>query len=871
MKLLSALFFLFLLTLTLLPTVQAAEFNQLTVKLNRTAINSNIDATICAKASNPGSASESALHMTFPTSFSISSAESDWTTSYTDLPSGSTNWPGISTNPTSISGNTLIFDSSNLTTNTLYCFRLVSTASNTGSSTGNKVGTVISKTGSNTTINNQNYALNIVSSDRITLNATVPANPADFQADLTQITSGTTFSPNTNVQYQITYGSYLNSTSNITVEAEWTKGNNTIDILDFVPGSATNAHNNTPPVIDVANRKITWTINNFPASTADKKVYFTLKTNESYIGSTALQFTVSARILGPGTQTPDSSIIGYYQYPQPGTATPGPTATPTPTPSPLAFSNIVITSLTDTTAGIRTTLSSPAKLQIRYGTSLQITSSLTDTLLSTTHQNTLTNLLPDTMYYFKITATDANGNTTSSNIYTLQTAAPEQSLPTIRKDTLVITSQNIILKDSTSQTNFTLIPTNTDFDFRVSLQEHKNIKSITASLNDANTLQEVDLIEISPGVYAGRFKTPQGTEIYSLSLKIKTLRGTIRTEQLEKIIVSKPLRVIDHKSKEPIEDAQVTLFIWNEKNQRFIAISPQTLAIKNPLLTLSDGTAPIVLPPGKYKVEVNAFGYKNTEKEFEIGRNESDTYPEIQMTTTFLDISGIIKHLLRIVPNLFIDNTFAYLTTIAVSKRAIQIISIASLLSFTVLLLIALKTRLHISLKNLPFYLASFALRERQQVGSLTLAGKVLDSSTKLPIKHATIFITTVGSEKLLTQTVSGKNGEFKITRLAPGSYHLTVLNYKYQKYEVSRELKNEEIQEIKVELASHKNAKDVLKIATHTVTQLLGNSFETLLLLILIISILAGINLGWKTVAPFIIIALLNIILFTLHHLPKE
>ena len=112
----------------------------------------------------------------------------------------------------------------------------------------------------------------------VNLNATVPANPSDFSAELITTTPGDDYPQDTTLSYELTYGSSLSYASTITVEANWSRGtiegdsSPTVSVLEYVSGSASNAYNNTPPVIDPVNRTIKWTITSFPANTENEKV-----------------------------------------------------------------------------------------------------------------------------------------------------------------------------------------------------------------------------------------------------------------------------------------------------------------------------------------------------------------------------------------------------------------------------------------------------------------------------------------------------------------------------------------------------------------------------------------------------------------------
>ena len=465
-KISALLFFLFVLALVISSKAYASDFTSSYLRINNPQANSALSGTVCAQASSPGAGIENSVEVTFPTDFTISASTSNWTTDTSNLPAGATAWPGISTNASAVSGKTVTFGSSDLTANVLYCFNFTASSSTTGSTGNDKTGTITTRNNSSTAIDSNTYAVSIVSNSQISVTASVDPQVTDLPISLVSTTTGSQFPENTTLSYQITYGTNTVGTIPLTVQAQWSQGTingsptPSVDVLNYVIGSATTAYGSTAAVVDSVNRTITWTISSVPGGTTNQTVNFSLKTTSNYTGGNNVSFTVSARIISGSTVTTDKTVTQNYLYSSvssgtTSTTTTTTTSTPTPTPTPsseitpasqlLSFSDISINSLSQSSAEISVTTNNSANVVISYGTSLK---SLSQTVASSGYRKqtvlTIPNLYPNTNYYYKVTATDANKNSVTSDIFALTTASISKA-PEINLSSLVITSNNTVL------------------------------------------------------------------------------------------------------------------------------------------------------------------------------------------------------------------------------------------------------------------------------------------------------------------------------------------------------------------------------------------------------------------------------------------
>jgi len=118
-----------------------------------------------------------------------------------------------------------------------------------------------------------------------------------------------------------------------------------------------------------------------------------------------------------GNTTVNNNGGAYYTF---TTAAPGTT--------PLTISSVAAGNITDTSAIITWITNEPATSLVNYGNTTTLGSTVSDGALITDHAISLTNLTPATLYYYEVSSTNAEGNTTVNNndgaYYTFTTAAP---------------------------------------------------------------------------------------------------------------------------------------------------------------------------------------------------------------------------------------------------------------------------------------------------------------------------------------------------------------------------------------------------------------------------------------------------------------
>ncbi len=153
--------------------VEAGTLTSVFVRLDRMKASTATTGLVCATTPSSDNGTEADVQVVFPTGFTVGLAAT-WTVATTNLPNGASAWPGIATG-TTVSGQTVTFPSTALSTSTQYCFRWTNTAALTNASAANsQTGTITTRTGAAATIDSQTYSVSTISEDQISVSATVP-------------------------------------------------------------------------------------------------------------------------------------------------------------------------------------------------------------------------------------------------------------------------------------------------------------------------------------------------------------------------------------------------------------------------------------------------------------------------------------------------------------------------------------------------------------------------------------------------------------------------------------------------------------------------------------------------------------------------
>lgn len=890
MKKLSAILFIGLLLFFYSGQIFASQFSQSYLRLSRSIPNTPLSGTVCASPSSAGSGVEDSITITFPADFSISSNSSNWNTNTNDLPESTVAWPGIGAAADSVSNKSVTFGSGNLTGTSVYCFNFSSPNSTTGS-TGSKTGTITTRNSGNAVIDSSEYAVSIISNDRIQVNATVPAEATDYITEITRVIpplESAIISERFDSTYQIRYGTFLTYPTTITVEASWTKGtifdqsSPTVELLEYVVGSAGNAYNSSPPVIDTVNKKITWEITAFPGSLDYETVGFKLRTLD-YPEPHKVYYSVSARVFFPGGVTGYKTLTNTYRKSVAPPSNITPTPTPSPIPQPPKIERVGVTEITEDQATVFVWSDTDTSKVIIYGTDIHMEDKKTVRFnsLSRGANIRITGLTPSTKYYYKVYVLDKLGKETSSDIFAFTTAAPSNPL-TANGTTLVVTSGNTILSSPGDVSNdFYVIPVSSPFQFKFAMLDKISANSVDANLRDKNTLGlfsfgekaeantlSTTLIETEEGVYSGSLNTSQNPGNFELYLRIYDKNGNLKEQRLAEIKTINKFTVLSSSNNKPIEGARIFFYIYNPSNKTYQVIPSNLVTNGNPQLTNPKGQLDVVLPEGKYKAEVSDLRHKSKTVEFQIGPGKNQNFPTVTLDRTGLVLLNAFNYYKNVVNEVFVYNTQLYSASLTGSPRFFDLVAMFSLFGVVILTIFAFSKRHRIPVTYIPSYF--YYLVDRHDRNEKYIHGVVYDEEQK-PVAGANVYLTDKKSEEIISHTKTNKYGEFYFRRALPAGrqgkseYLIMAMAKNYVnspvfEYHARRHLK------FKINLRKEETGLNLLGKINHYFGHVLGISFEVLLLGSFIFEILFLNSFGVAKTLPFLLISIFNLTLWILH-----
>ena len=744
---------------------------------------------------------------------------------------------------------------------------------------------------------------------QIHVSAQVSPQSNSAQIDIVSLNTASEVPQDTFMDFEVTYGSFMTVPINLTLEVEGHQGiiegsgAPSIDIVNYVYGSASNAINDIPPVIDPIHKKIIWNIVAFPANTNNKKVRFTLRTNSAYTGSSKVNFAVAARLIGPGFVTPDKIVTKTYKYnsnqaaqtstsSQITTATAPTVSTKTTTqtyvnPFSKIFKIISVPIVSQNDAKIFISTYSKYFYSIRYGpTSNRLTDKISS--LSKTENQALevTDLAPDTTYYFKAEVKDEKGIVTGTETFTFKTAEVSDK-PEVEKSSLIVTSQSNFLAIA-GQTLATedgapkpqnpsiVIPKDTPYEIRFAVKKRTGVKKVqaivrnktvlgisTAYAQDPNT-EVVDMVEVEHGIYVGSLTSKLKVGYYEQLVRIEDLKGNINEEKIADIKVLNNFNVRSYETKEPLEGAKVLISLYNPKTKLYQIIPPNIIPIENPSYTDSNGEIKLVLPQGKYKAEVSSLGHKDKAIEFTIGANADDGFPTVYLEKGPFSILYFVRYLWR-ASLVFAKQAMALVSqvkTITESTRLFNLIGAVIVPILILLGLLSLRVRTHMTIFSLMRFILFHSKRFLpQNLSHKFFFGLVLDGSH--PVSQANIFLLDDKENRVVDQTQSNDLGEFYLRTI---SHPVTVMAIK-KGYEpaglLGRSLlglKKNVILRLKKREALRQS---VFRRILRVLENILGLSFEFIIVATIILEIFFAQSFGIVKTAPFIAISMINFLIW--------
>lgn len=738
----------------------------------------------------------------------------------------------------------------------------------------------------------------------VAVTATVPADADDLPVQLIQNTPGTRFPQQTTLDYTVTYGSQLDANVDLTLVVSWSRGtldgdsSPSVDILDYVPGSATNAYNSTPPVVDTVNRRITWTITNFPGNSTAEQVQFRLKTNSSYTGAPFATFSVNAQSSGASATSAVSTVSKEYQYddslnptatptvtPTP-TSRPGPSATPGPKPSvsptptrapvpadlPFRFTNISLEAISPNSASILISATQESMVTLSYGTSITtMNEELEDLSFLRSRLLLLTGLKANTRYYFRLTGINRAKQIITSELFTFVTGRAGET-PVLDRSRTIITSEHILLYPSSTGTF--VLTKNTNYELNVVFTNPRSLRRAVLRLRSENVLGIVtptllksevaggELKEIAPGKYAIRLTSPRSIGMYDLDITIYDTNGNIITLPIGSLKVSNFLTLFDAQTRQPVERARVKLLLYNYRTGKYVPISSRVIPLPSPLFSDYDGTVKVVLPQGNYRADITSATTKPKNVEFVIGDQSHQEFPTVYLEHETLGIISFIRYQLQTCMDFFAAFKAA-VTGFSQSLRLFELNAYVVLLTFVILSYVALSRRLRIPLR---WIWAHFRHRARGSYFSSTrkrITGRVLAAGSNEPISSADVYLINPRNNAVLGHVVSHADGSFGFSVYDTHRYVFEVLKQGCMQNRFHEDMLTEDEQGYTLAVKQHLSARQVM---SGFFDQLFSAGLELILLVSFILEVFFIYVFGITKTAPYLVLSIFCLFLIIFH-----
>jgi len=740
----------------------------------------------------------------------------------------------------------------------------------------------------------------------IAVTGTVPPKQADFQFEFLITDGKSNASQDETLSYQIKYGAENSAgfTTSSTIVVDY---NSTI--LDYIVGSAGNGYGGATPVVDVNNKTITWSIN-LPRNTLNQTINFQLKTNSSNISSSATNFTIKAKMSNQYVNMPNKTITQAYQYnsslvtPTPtsvpaATSTPTkgptptgiitPTKTPTPTPkakAKLVLSGVSFSKISYNSATINFQTNPAAKATLAYGTAANNLGQSIGLSEDTSHSVSIENLSAEKTYYFQISATDPSGQKITSDIFTFKTAEDSSVAPTFENNVVVITSSgNVLLsesKDKDRPGNATaLVAADTPYEITYRVRQKISLKSIQAVMkkNIALGIQSqkvlgtseiiTTMIEKEPGVYVARIKTDIAG-VFDVFVRMHDTKGNITEEKVAKTKIMPPLSVYDKDTQSPISDSRIFIEYLNPDTKKYEKLTGEKFEnIPNPIFTDQNGIARTVLPSGKYRAQVGAFGYDAKEITFTLGANSGDEFPQVVLKKNPANLLNYIRYYSNAITDSyaqFVKN----ITHLPFPIRFFRLIAVFIVFAsiFITYLLFHLRTRVYP--KNFISYFLHHFKNIFSKHGSQNFSVRITDGQNG---RISQVLVETVDPEtdEIINSSVSNKNGVCLISNpKTRKKLKLLITKQGFSPKDITVETDNSRegftvILE-KGENPTHSWLRKTIDMFLETG----GIFFEVGLLASLFLELLFFSLFGFIAAIPFFILSLFNIILWIFYQQEK-
>ncbi len=552
-------------------------------------------------------------------------------------------------------------------------------------------------------------------SGTITVTGTVPPKGTSISTAIDADVPNNPIHQEQEIVVTVSYGSTNVASIPLTFRVEWDKATvegatePNAELIEYVIGSATKAYGDTAPVVDLQNRRITWSIASLPAQSQGEEVSFRLRTTQGYTGPLKATIPLKVTVLSPVGAADHETSIEYQYLPVSASSTPSPSSSTTAVTTPSSatgsatvtsvqrefffLKSLRVKSLGAVSARIGVQASIPTGMVLHFGTDPSFMDrSVSLPFVEGVHDQefVLTELLPGSVYFFQVAPTQFPDQ--KSDIFMLTTSTRAPNKIDTAQSTLTVTQQRSVIYagqmelDANETQKPIVIAKNSVMDVSLKIPDiddvflvevfirSKGVLGMTTDSFDVDALQGLTtkMTLVSDDFYVGKLRAPVSNGKYEMVSRIEDSYGNIEEKTIGEVDVISPLTILDGTTGEPVEHAQVFLFLLNEKNRLYEKVSNVTTSIPNPSLSDYEGVVPLNLFPGKYKAEISLPGYKKKEVLFEVGSYSLASFPQVTLEREASIFGARIQYLLGLLVHAY-RNQADLVVLLASSRRMYEL------------------------------------------------------------------------------------------------------------------------------------------------------------------------------------------------------
>lgn len=563
-----------------------------------------------------------------------------------------------------------------------------------------------------------------------------------------------------------------------------------------------------PPDSDFANVSLRYQLGTYPSSiTAGTEIYSGSGESSIHAGltnGTEYFYTIFAIDFGGNVSSGASTSAVPFATAPPVTP-PTPPTPPTSTPTGLAISNLRVTNITQNSATVTWTTTTPANSSATVST----IGTFLNAPLVVDHSLSITGLASDTAYVLTAESTDATSSTASATIsFSTLTEGivptePEEEVvgggdeeeviepPTEPEEPVVAPTPSVLIKRA--EVEFLVardaiqITPNLNNELKVLAN-----RGLTVGVNFANAPADITSVQLMVGnsifimnpdtsivagsngdmvtvgdnhIYSARFITPQASTPMSVRVNYITGEAQIIDYNLE----VQPEGIVRDKSNgTALNGATIMAFIQNGKASLWNAVPYMQI---NPLVLDESSSYAWYVPNGTYLLEVQRSGY-NTLRTAKISIDDNILNVPVDLVAILPPLLEEIKSVRDVIPAL----TRRLVNSIEVARQspvlqesadvAAPIVAVTAVSTVTLLATSFNAIRFLQYIFTAPLLLYRRRRRKRW--------GVVYDSLRKLPVDLAIVRLIDVATNRPVSSQVTDKEGRFLFI-VDPGVYKIEV------------------------------------------------------------------------------------------------